>query len=734
MTEDWQQEALSGLNPEQREAVTTTEGFVRVIAGAGSGKTRALTRRFAYLVNDLGILPANILCVTFTNRAAAEMRTRIRSLTGDNDTGWINTFHGFCVSVLQEDIHRVQYPKEFLVLDNADIDVMLDAVYAERGLTLRDMTYAKARDMIEIEKLVNRPDYCRELIALSVADLEARYRAATAVKDIIFWGYLFKAKQCFGLDYNDLIKMTLLIFREHPEAAKKWQERLAYVMVDEFQDIDPLQYELMTVLSDYHKNLFVVGDPDQTIYTWRGARVEFLLNFDREFPGAKTIVMNRNYRSTPQIVAAVNSLISCNRRRIKKDLVSQKPDGAAVTGAHETTSEAEAQFVAETVATGVKAGKRFGDFAVLYRAHYVTRALEEAFIKAQIPYVMTSGAPFFARAEVKDALSYLRLAVCGDDLSFARVANVPKRNLGERRMAFLKERAAAEGLTLYKTLKHHLDNPIFRGTRADGLVSLVEEFAARQSQMTVTELLTEMLEASGYEVMLRTQGDQARLDNLAELKQAVARWEATCGEESRAEHFLARAALLTNDDAAGVEDKVRLMTIHAAKGLEFKNVFVMSMTEGVLPSRKTKTLEGMEEERRLAFVAMTRAEETLTLSESEGQGYDGGFRYPSRFLLDIAPGLVNYVKPLPERLVEEARRDIHQRDRRLVHEADLAAILPEGTAVRHKVFGRGRILGLTADESAYLVQFEDVPTPRAIALRVKLETEADGEGQAKPCA
>lgn len=723
MTGEAEEDALSGLNPEQREAVTTTEGFVRVIAGAGSGKTRALTRRFAYLVNELGILPANILCVTFTNRAAAEMRTRIRSLTGDNDTGWINTFHGFCVSVLQEDIHRVQYPKEFLVLDNADIDGMLDAIYEERGLTLRDMTFAKARDMIEMEKLVNRPDYCEALVAMPAADLEARYREATAVKDVIFWGYLFKAKQCFGLDYNDLIKLTLLIFREHPEAARKWQERLAYVMVDEFQDIDALQYELMMVLSGYHKNLFVVGDPDQTIYTWRGARVEFLLHFDREFAGAKTIVMNRNYRSTPQIVAAVNSLIRHNQRRLEKDLVSQNPDGPLVTGLHETTSDEEARFVAETIQAGVKAGKRFGDYAVLYRAHYVTRPLEEAFIKAEIPYVMTSGAPFFARAEVKDALSYLRLAVCGDDLSFVRVANRPKRNLGERRMRFLKEQAVADGLTLYQTLKRHLDHPIFRGTQAASFVSLVEEFAARQSQMTVTELLTEMLEASGYEVMLRTQGDQSRLDNLAELKQAVARWEATCGEESRAEHFLARAALLTNEDAAGVEDKVRFMTIHAAKGLEFKNVFVVSLTEGVLPSRKTKTLEGMEEERRLAFVAMTRARETLTLTESEGQGYDGGFRYPSRFLLDIAPGIVNYVKPLPERLVEEARRDIHLRDRRLVHEADRTAILPAGTVVRHKVFGRGTILGLNADESAYLVQFEDVPTPRAIALRVKLETE-----------
>lgn len=239
--------------------------------------------------------------------------------------------------------------------------------------------------------------------------------------------------------------------------------------------------------------------------------------------------------------------------------------------------------------------------------------------------------------------------------------------------------------------------------------------------MTVTELLTEMLEASGYEVWLRTQGSQERLDNLAQLKQAVSEWERTCGEEARPEHFLARAALLTNDDAAGASDKVRFMTIHAAKGLEFKNVFVVSMSEGVLPSKKTRTLEGMEEERRLAFVAMTRAEETLTLTESEGYGYDGIFRYPSRFVLDIAPALLTFVKPLPEMLVEEARRDIHQRDRRLVRAADLTTLLEKGTRVEHKVFGRGTVLGMNKDETAYLVQFEDVPTPRAIAVRVKLK-------------
>ena len=285
------EDLLFGLNEEQREAVTTTEGFVRVIAGAGSGKTRALSHRFAYLVNEIGIMPGNILCVTFTNKSANEMRQRIHNLTGDNDTGYINTFHGFCVSVLQEDSNQVQYPKSFLVLDNSDIDAMLKIIYEERNLSLRDMTFSKARDMIEIRKLFKEPDYYMDMINMSLDCLQEKYREATDAKDIIFYGYLYQEKKCFGLDYNDLIKYTLYIFEQNAEVRRKWQERLEYIMIDEFQDIDSLQYKLMSVLCDYHKNLFIVGDPDQTIYTWRGANVNYLLDFDKTFPDVKTIMM-----------------------------------------------------------------------------------------------------------------------------------------------------------------------------------------------------------------------------------------------------------------------------------------------------------------------------------------------------------------------------------------------------------------------------------------------------------
>ena len=333
---------LSILNAAQREAVTTTEGFVRVIAGAGSGKTRALSHRFAYLVNDMGILPGNILCVTFTNKAANEMRQRIHNLTGDNDTGYINTFHGFCVTVLQEDSYAVQYPRSFLVLDNSDIDAMLQIIYEERGLSLRDKTFAQARDMIEIQKGIKRPDYYLDLIGMSLAELREKYENATAVDDIIFYGYLYQEKKCFGLDYNDLIFVTLYIFEQNEEIRLKWQQRLEYIMIDEFQDIDPPQYRLMEALCGYHKNLFIVGDPDQTIYTWRGADVRFLLEFDRKHPGTKTIMMMENYRSTPQILAAASSLIDKNRTRIKKDLIPTLPAGPLPLCHHAPNAELEA--------------------------------------------------------------------------------------------------------------------------------------------------------------------------------------------------------------------------------------------------------------------------------------------------------------------------------------------------------------------------------------------------------
>ena len=435
---------LSGLNAAQREAVTATEGYVRVIAGAGSGKTRALARRFAYLVNEVGTLPGNILCVTFTNKSAAEMRQRIHALTGDEDTGYICTFHSFCVTVLQEDSHAVQYPRRFLVLDNSDIDAMLRIIYEERGLTLRAMTFSAARDMIELRKLKKEPQYYLDLITLSLETLQQKYLQAEAPDDIIFYGYLYQQKKCFGLDYNDLLKFTLYIFEQDADIRLKWQQRLEYIMVDEFQDIDEPQYTLMQVLCGYHHNLFVVGDPDQTIYTWRGANIRYLLDFDQVFPGTRTILMMENYRSTPQILSVANSLIARNTDRMEKSLLPTLPDGAPVRLHHARSAADEAAWMAAQMQALHDGGTPYRDMTVLYRAHYLTRTVEEVLQREKIPYTIYSGVQFFGRAEIKDALSYLRMIACQDDLSFLRIVNQPKRNIGERRRRLLQEQAAQE--------------------------------------------------------------------------------------------------------------------------------------------------------------------------------------------------------------------------------------------------------------------------------------------------
>jgi DNA helicase-2/ATP-dependent DNA helicase PcrA len=365
-------------------------------------------------------------------------------------------------------------------------------------------------------------------------------------------------------------------------------------------------------------------------------------------------------------------------------------------------------------------GVPYRDMTVLYRAHYVTRTVEEALLREKIPYTIYSGVQFFGRMEIKDALSYLRMIAYRDDLSFLRIANVPKRNLGERRMKFLREYAARNGCTLYDALTKTQEDEIFKGTRARSFISLIEAYSADYADRPISELLSAILNDSGYEKMLRTEGSQERLDNLAELKQSVFEYETTCGEESTLEHYLSHAAMFTNTDTAEGGDKVKLMTVHSAKGLEFPYVFLCAMNEGVFPSRKTRTLPGMEEERRLAFVAMTRAEKALYLSEAEGRNLDGSPRYPSRFLLDIDQELLDYTEKPRAGLVAEAREYIASNAGLLASGAD-PQLYDVGQRVRHDILGAGTIIDLDTDRAAYVIKFDSVETPRALSFRIKLE-------------
>ncbi len=746
---------LEELNEEQFQAVTTTEGFVRIIAGAGSGKTKALSNRFAYLVNEIGILPSNILCVTFTNKAAAEMRSRIRKLTDDNDTGFISTFHGFCVSVLQEDSNAVSYPKSFLVLDNSDIDSMLDIIYDERNLTLRQMTYSNARDMIEMRKLFKEPDYYQFMIKMSLDEIHQKYLNAQKPDDIIFYGYLYQEKKCFGLDYNDLLKFVLYIFQTNEEIKLKWQKRLEYIMIDEFQDIDAIQYELMSVLCDYHKNLFVVGDPDQTIYTWRGADIRYLLDFDKNFENVKTIIMNKNYRSTPEILNAANTLINKNKIRINKELkaadrketstkvdasTASKSAGKNATTAentcnsntptdfsttsckpeyfHAKTAEKEAEFIADEIERLQKQGFSYHQIVILYRAHHVSRTIEEIFQKRKIPYSLNSGVPFFNRAEIKDSLSYLRMITYKDDLSFLRIANKPKRNLGERRIAALKEYAAEHKTTLYNALKACADTELFSNTKSHQFIDLIEKYSSSPSQMQISELFNHLIYESGYETALRTEGSQERLDNLAELKQSIYEYETSCGEECNLENYLTHAALFTNADIESKKDDIRLMTVHTAKGLEFSVVFLAGMNENIFPSKKTDSQAAMEEERRLAFVAVTRAQQKLYVSDAEGLSNGYNFRIPSRFIFDMEDSL-NYLQPLPENLLNTAKKYIELNSQNLQKIQSLSS-LQINDRVKHNILGTGIIIQIDQTKHNYTIQFDQIPTPRIMSFKAPL--------------
>ena len=708
---------LKELNKEQYEAATTTEGFIRVVAGAGSGKTKTLTARYMYLVEMLGISTANILCVTFTNKAAAEMKKRIRKQLPDQDLGRITTFHGFCVGLLKEDCHVVRYPTTFIVLDEEDKESILRTVFEDLCITSRDMTIKDAAEYIGWRK--GGRGYVKTLIDPDPEHLIALTESANTLKDKVMYRYFYEQRKCYGLDFDDLVYFALYILEHDRETREKWQRRLEYVMVDEFQDIDKDQYALADILSGYHKNLFVVGDPDQTIYTWRGADVKFILEFDSRHEQVKTIYLNTNYRSVPQILSASNALIDKNRERLKKQLTPVRDDARKPLYFHAKTSQLEADWVTAQMRALHEGGMPYSRMGVLYRAHFVSRALEESLIRNKIPYVLYSGVEFYKRKEIKDILCYLRMIYSGDDISFLRTVNEPRRGVGRTRIRALKEYAELNRCNLYEALLANLEADLFRRSRARDYVRLIEKYRAIFDGMDLTDLLSGILSESGYEEMLRSSGQEDRLDNLAELKQAIYDFQRKAGEEVSLGNYLDHAALFTNMDQTEKAQAVKLMTIHAAKGLEFPVVFLCGMSEGIFPGKRANTREKLEEERRLAYVAFTRAQDRLYLSDAAGTNYDGSFRYPSRFLFNAGRENLDYAVPLDPDLIEDALEHI-----RKTENLEAPAVKKNeavGKRVRHPVFGEGNVIGVPREQEGYIIQFDSMVTPRTFGITVKLE-------------
>ncbi len=708
---------LTGLNEQQFQAATATEGYIRVIAGAGSGKTKTLTSRYLYLVEELGISTANILCVTFTNKAAFEMKKRIRRQLPDGDLGMITTFHGFCVRLLKEDCHVVQYPTTFVVLDEEDKGQILRTVFEDLGISSKELTIQEAIDHIGWRK--GGRGYVKTLIDMDVGHLARLTEQASTLKDKVMYRYFYEQRKCYGLDFDDLVYFALYVLEQDAAVRRKWQERLEYIMVDEFQDIDKDQYSLAEILSGYHGNLFVVGDPDQTIYSWRGADVKFILEFESRHPGAQTILLNTNYRSAPQILAASNALIEKNRDRMEKKLSAVRPDDRKPLYFHAKTTQLEADWVTAQMRAMQEGGRKYSDMGVLYRAHRVSRALEESLIKNKIPYVLYSGVEFYKRKEIKDVLCYLRMIYAGDDVSFLRTVNEPRRGFGRTRLALVKGYAERQGCSLYDALKANLDTELIKRSHAVDYVRLIEKYRAIYDQMELTDLLAGVLAESGYEAMLRASGEEDRLDNLAELKQAIFDFERKAGEEVTLGNYLDHAALFTNMDQAEKVSAVKLMTIHAAKGMEFPVVFLCGLSEGIFPGRRADTREKLEEERRLAYVAFTRARDRLFLSDAAGNNYDGSSRCPSRFLFNAERENLDYVVELDPELVEEARYQIEKTERmepRAQKQPDCV-----GKRVKHSIFGAGTVIGVPRDREGYIIQFDAIPTPRTLAPNGKLE-------------
>jgi len=541
--------------------------------------------------------------------------------------------------------------------------------------------------------------------------------SATTLKDKVLYRYFYEQRKCYGLDFDDLVYFTLYILQQDEETRIKWQSRLEYIMVDEFQDIDKDQYALADILSGYHKNLFVVGDPDQTIYTWRGADVKFILEFDSRHENVKTIYLNTNYRSVPQILTAANALIEKNRDRLEKKLTPVRGDSVKPLYFHAKTSQLEADWITANIRALKEGGTSCSSIAVLYRAHYVSRSLEESLIRNKIPYVLYSGVEFYKRKEIKDILCYLRMVYCGDDVSFLRTVNEPRRGVGRTRIAALKTYAELHSCSLYEALLHNLETDLFRRSRAKEYVRLIEKYRAIFDSMDLTDLLTGILCESGYEQMLRNSGEEERLDNLAELKQAIYDFQRKAGEEVTLGNYLDHAALFTNMDQTERAQAVKLMTIHAAKGLEFPVVFLSGLSEGIFPGKRANTREKLEEERRLCYVAFTRARDRLFLSDAAGTNYDGSFRLPSRFLFNAEKENLTYAVPLDKGLEEQALAEIRK--------TESTAAVPRqevttGRRILHPIFGEGTVIGHPRDSQGIIVQFDTIPTPRTFGPTVNL--------------
>ena len=637
------------LNEPQREAVYHTDGPLLILAGAGSGKTRVLTHRIAYLIEERNVNPWNILAITFTNKAAGEMRERVDSLVGfGSESIWVSTFHSMCVRILRRFIDRLGYDNRFTIYDTDDQKTLMKEVCKKVAI---DTKVFKERSLMSAISSAKNELILPDEFELNVGGDFAKLKIAKVYRE-----YEAQLKANNALDFDDLLVKTVQLLQTQPDVLENYQERFRYTMVDEYQDTNTVQFQLVRLLAGKYRNLCVVGDDDQSIYKFRGANIRNILDFEHEFSDACVIKLEQNYRSTGNILNAANRVIANNKGRKEKTLWTANGEGELVHLRQFDTGYDEADFIAEDIKKEVRAGASYNDHAVLYRTNAQSRLLEEKFVAMNVPYKIVGGVNFYARREIKDLLAYLKTIDNGmDDIAVRRIINVPKRGIGLTTINRIQESAAERGLGFYETLMApELIPGIGRSAaKLDSFAALIEYFKGLTGQMSITDLLREVIEKTGYMESLDSEDKedaQARKENIDELINKAAAYEEAAedrDEPATLSAFLEEVALVADIDSLDEEqDYVVLMTLHSAKGLEFPHVYLAGMEDGLFPSYMTITSDDrddLEEERRLCYVGITRAEQELTLTCARRRMVRGETQYNkiSRFIKEIPAELLD---------------------------------------------------------------------------------------------
>ena len=624
---------LDGLNSRQLEAVTCDKKYIRVVAGAGSGKTKVLTSRISYLI-DSGVDPFKILAITFTNKASKEMKERVlKNINSVYGTPFISTFHSFCVRFLREEIGNIGYPKDFNILDEEDKTKLVKEILKERNFD---------KDYLNHKMIINYISFCKTYCYKGNQVRSFFNEAKEKDKKSVYQSYCDRLEKMQCLDFDDLLLKTYQILIANENVRDKWRRKFEYVLVDEFQDTNDIQFDLVKLLVGKENNLFVVGDPDQTIYTWRGANLDIIMQFNENFAGAVTIVLDTNYRSTQKILECANKLIKNNHNRLSKDLKAYNGEGEKVFYNNSSDSYAEAALVAKTILEEKqKHSYSYSDFAILYRANYLSRDIEGALTRSGIPYKIYGGVKFYERKEIKDSLAYLRLLVNKqDDISLTRIINEPKRGVGDTLLNKYKEMANETFFSLYDTIKMNLSE-CKRNEVRNNLIEffdVIEKYSKQiEDGASLGNVLDDLLKEIGYYNMIAEDEEEQRKENIQELMNNMTYFELNSDDPSLSA-FLQEITLFTSQDEMESGDYVSLMTVHTAKGLEFKSVFIVGLCENIFPSIKSleENDDNLEEERRLAYVAFTRAMERLHLSSNYGINYVvHSSNTPSRFIREI---------------------------------------------------------------------------------------------------